>query len=85
VCKQFAAIKSADYKILEKGSVLKESITAIRDARNKAQLKPKEEVELFIQTRNRNYIESISLLLGNRLMLKVYDSPIASRPHQLRW
>jgi valyl-tRNA synthetase len=68
--KQFAIIKNADRKILEKGAVLKESITAVRDARNKAQLKPKEEIELFIQTSQQELYGSLSLLLGKQVNAK---------------
>jgi valyl-tRNA synthetase len=68
--KQFPAITNADGKILEKGSVLKESITAIRDARNKAQLKPKEEIDLFIQTAQQDLFSSLSLLLGKQVNAK---------------
>jgi valyl-tRNA synthetase len=40
----------AETAILEKGQLLKDLITGIRDSRNKQQLKPKEKIRLFIQT-----------------------------------
>ncbi|MFD2921606.1 valine--tRNA ligase [Terrimonas rubra] len=48
--KQFTFTTQADNTILQQGELLKESITAIRDARTKASLKPKETVTLNIQT-----------------------------------
>ncbi len=42
--------KEADTSILDHGKLLQASITGIRDARNKAQLKPKESIALFVQT-----------------------------------
>ena len=48
--KQFAAAGAVDPAILGQGNLLKESITVLRDARNKAQLKPKEAIRLYIQS-----------------------------------
>ncbi len=47
--KQFQPAPQVSEPITQKGNLLKESITAIRDARNKAQLKPKEEIALHVQ------------------------------------
>ena len=48
--RQFAAAASADAPVLAEGALLKEAITALRDARNKAQIKPKESVKLHIHS-----------------------------------
>jgi len=48
--RQFASVEKADAGILADGLLLKEAITALRDARNKAQIKPKETIRLFIQS-----------------------------------
>lgn len=48
--KQFAPVGKLNPEVLVQGLLLKESISALRDARNKAQLKPKETVHLHIQT-----------------------------------
>ena len=48
--------------VLQKGQLLKEVITAVRDARNKNSLKPKETIKLHIQTAGKEdfgFIESI--------------------------
>lgn len=41
---------SADGSFLQAGKLLQSSITAIRDARNKANLKPKDSIRLFVQS-----------------------------------
>jgi valyl-tRNA synthetase len=46
----FPPVTAANPHILAQGDLLKEAITAVRDARNKAQLKPKEPIELYIQS-----------------------------------
>ncbi len=46
--RQFGPVLAADTRVLAQGNLLKDAITAIRDARNKAQLKPKEPIRLHI-------------------------------------
>jgi len=48
--RQFGAAAAADPRVLAEGALLKEAITALRDARNKAQIKPKEPVKLHIHS-----------------------------------
>ena len=60
--KQFEAITNADKSILTEGELLKKVISAIRDARNKNQIKPKDAIKLHVQTdatENYKAIESI--------------------------
>lgn len=68
--KQFAAIGNIDAAILAKGNLLKEAITTVRDARNKAQLKPKETIELFIQSNEQAAYNDIKELLGKQVNAK---------------
>ncbi|MEO5564791.1 MAG: class I tRNA ligase family protein, partial [Chitinophagaceae bacterium] len=49
--KPYPAPAAIDKSILQNGSLLKETITAIRDARNKNQLKPKDTINLFIDSK----------------------------------
>lgn len=49
--------------VLAQGSSLKNIITAIRDARNKNNIKPKESISLFIQSENNNYKNFEQILL----------------------
>jgi valyl-tRNA synthetase len=50
IIKQFDRISEVDRSILKQGNILKEAVTAIRDAKNKNQVKPKEEIRLYIQS-----------------------------------
>ncbi len=61
--KQYPAIKKADDNILSTANFLKEIITAVRDARNKNQLKPKDVIKLHIQSENKNIYKSIESIL----------------------
>jgi valyl-tRNA synthetase len=59
----YASIQTANAAIIQQGATLKQVITAVREARNKAQLKPKETIELFVQTATEsNYNNTISIL-----------------------
>ena len=64
VIKQFEKKDKTHHKILEQGNILKEVITAIRDVRNKNQIKPKEKIKLHIQTEHRHNYESIESILS---------------------
>ena len=48
--KQVKPLQAFDKPLLEAGELLKQVISALRDARNKNQLKPKDPIKLFIQT-----------------------------------
>lgn len=48
--KQAASLQPFDKQVLASGELLKQVISALRDARNKNQLKPKDPIKLFIQT-----------------------------------
>src|SRR6185437_10734079 len=61
--KQFAPVQEADIQILKLGDKLKNIITAVRDAKNKNNVKPKEKVSLFIQTDDIDYYHSIKDIL----------------------
>ena len=68
--KQFENIIAADALILEKGNLLKDIITGLRDVRNKQQIKPKEQVELFIDTSNEETYISIENILSKQVNAK---------------
>jgi valyl-tRNA synthetase len=48
--KQAVPLQAFDKEVLTSGELLKQVISALRDARNKNQLKPKDPIKLFIQT-----------------------------------
>src|SRR5687767_871969 len=51
--KQFSIIKPAEAGILLKGSILKNAISSLRDARNRNQLKPKDPIIIYIDSASR--------------------------------
>jgi valyl-tRNA synthetase len=71
--KQAQDIYPADAAILRAGELSKEVITAIRDARNKNQLKPKETIELFIQTPDTASYRNIESMLGKQVNAAAID------------
>ena len=54
-------------EVLNQGNLLKEIITAIRDARNKNKLKPKDQIILHIETDNEKMYTSISSILAKQI------------------
>ena len=64
---QYPGIKNPDNKILEKGNLLKEVITALRDARNKAQLKMKDTIRLHIMTDGKDLYQDIETILAKQV------------------
>ncbi|MGB4844765.1 MAG: valine--tRNA ligase [Ferruginibacter sp.] len=61
--KQFAEVTTTDKKVLTQGELLKQVITTIRDGRNKNQLKPKETIQLYIETDSKEIYSSIENIL----------------------
>lgn len=61
--KQFTPVGKSDAEILVVGSKLKSLITSIREARNKHQIKPKEPVNLFIETASEESYHPIKPIL----------------------
>ncbi len=60
---RFQVIAAADQNILQSGLRIKGAITAIRDARTRNQLKPKDPIQLFVQTKEAEaYRSALSLL-----------------------
>ena len=64
--KQFGAIEKANTAILLEGNKLKNVISAIRDAKNKNHVKPKEKISLFIETNDRSSYEPIQEILAKQ-------------------
>jgi len=53
--------------ILKQGDLLKQVISGIRDIRNKQQIKPKESIQLFIQSVHSSNYEGILTILGKQV------------------
>ncbi|WP_462248710.1 valine--tRNA ligase [Ferruginibacter sp.] len=68
--RQLGAFKNADKQILIQGNLLKDVITGIRDVRNKNQIKPKEQIQLHIQTVNNETYRTIENILAKQLNAK---------------
>jgi valyl-tRNA synthetase len=60
-------IPAIDVEIVAAGELLKQLISALRDARNKNQLKPKTQVHLHIQTSRENQYEAIRSILAKQI------------------
>jgi valyl-tRNA synthetase len=76
--KQFNRTKDFNQEILKQGEILKDLISAIRDARHKHHIKPKETIELFIETDNKkNYlnIDNILMKQANALSIRFSSPP----------
>lgn len=54
-------------EVLQQGNLLKNVITTIRDARNKNNIKPKESIELFIQTANKGTYTNFEEILKKQV------------------
>jgi len=68
VCvKQFADLLPVDTSILADGELLKKVISAIRDARNKNQVKPKDTIKLHIQTVTADNYTAIENILAKQV------------------
>ena len=68
VCiKQFAKDETVDLGILAQGELLKQVISTIRDGRNKNQVKPKETIKLFIETKTKESYSSIESILSKQV------------------
>lgn len=52
IVKELPAYNSIDANVLKQGAMLQELITAIRDTRNKNQLKPKDTIKLWVDTQH---------------------------------
>ncbi len=65
--KQLTKIENKKSEILLQAELLKKIITSIREAKAKNQIKPKEEIKLFIQTNNFETYENIQNILIKQL------------------
>jgi len=65
--KQLPSYDAPDARILQHGTLLKDTITAIRDVRNKQQVKPKETIVLHIQSENKQVYATIGSLLAKQV------------------
>lgn len=72
-----AETKTANPAIIAQGELLKKVITAIRDARNKNQVKPKDKIELTIETASPENFRAVESILASQVNA---DLTMASGP-----
>ena len=65
--KQYAKASTPDAKVLEAGSLLKDVITGLRDARNRSKLKQKDEIKLYIVTDMQDLYMSVYHILTRQV------------------
>ncbi|MBP7558610.1 MAG: class I tRNA ligase family protein, partial [Chitinophagaceae bacterium] len=65
--KQYAAIAPADTVLLQKAALLKDVISAIRDARVKAQLKPKDTIRVHIMAARTGTYDQLTGILAKQV------------------
>ncbi len=78
--KQAKATGQPNTTILQQGELLKQVITALREARNKNQVKPKETIKLSIETNTADNYKSISTILSKQVnaeTIAFIDAPVA--------
>ncbi|MEO8415841.1 MAG: valine--tRNA ligase [Ginsengibacter sp.] len=66
VVKQFSNVEPPEVEILLQGARLKEIITAIRDARNKHNIRPKDTIKLFIEASDEKSYADITSILAKQ-------------------
>lgn len=67
ILKQLPATTAVDNTLLQQGTLLQELITAVRDARNKNQLKPKDTIQLWIDTQQTPFYETVQDILRRQV------------------
>ena len=68
--KEYEAIGKVDESVLNAGALLKNVISTLRDARNKNQIKPKDLIDLHIQSDNNTTYKTIQNILAKQVNAK---------------
>ena len=68
--KEYEAIGKVDEAVLNAGALLKNVISTLRDARNKNQIKPKDTIDLHIQSENNTIYQAIQNILAKQINAK---------------
>ncbi|MDQ0106985.1 valyl-tRNA synthetase [Chitinophaga terrae (ex Kim and Jung 2007)] len=71
--KQFTTPAQPVHSVLVEGALAKEVITSIRDARNKNQIKPKDQVVLHIETKHQHAFAQIENILAKQVNAKTIN------------
>jgi valyl-tRNA synthetase len=81
--KQFAPAIKADASVLQQGELLKQTISAIRDARVKNNIKPKDVVTLYIQTSDEKNFTAIQSILSKQVNAPAIHFINESKPNTI--
>ncbi len=81
--KQQTAAQPADNNILAAGELLKQVISALRDARNKNQIKPKDQIKLHIETVNEAPYKNIIGILSKQVNAVTIDFDTANNTNTI--
>jgi valyl-tRNA synthetase len=81
--KQFAPAIKADASVLQQGELLKQTISAIRDARVKNNIKPKDVVTLYIQTSDEKNFAAIQSILNKQVNAPAIHFIKESKPNTI--
>jgi len=65
--RQVKSSSAPNLSFIQQGKLLQDLISGIRDVRNRQQIKPKESIKLFIQTKDRKPYASISSILSRQV------------------
>jgi valyl-tRNA synthetase len=68
--KEYETIGKVDEAVLNAGALLKNVISTLRDARNKNQIKPKDAIDLHIQSENKTAYQTIENILAKQVNAK---------------
>jgi valyl-tRNA synthetase len=71
--KQHSIVESPNSEVLKQGQLLKEVITGLRDIRVKNQLKPRDEIELHIQTESVQTYKAFKFILAKQVQASAID------------
>ena len=78
--KQYAPIRAINQRLLAQGALLKEAITAIRDTRNRQQLKPKDTIQLHLQAHEPGSYDAIRGLLQKQVNAETFEHSMDAVP-----
>lgn len=79
--KEYETIGKVDEAVLNAGALLKNVISTLRDARNKNQIKPKDAIDVHIQSENNTAYQTIQNILAKQVNAKTVaytNAPIGS-------
>ena len=79
--KEYETIGKVDEAVLNEGALLKNVISTLRDARNKNQIKPKDAIDVHIQSENNTAYQTIQNILAKQVNAKTVaytNAPIGS-------